>query len=132
MRGNHSRNAGYAPPVRSIPAYAGEPVATLPEQRPQRVYPRVCGGTDWKGDCVLAAAGLSPRMRGNRWYRLVAENRKRSIPAYAGEPQSGGTGQPSRWVYPRVCGGTRPVARLRGGNDGLSPRMRGNRRVRRR
>ena len=51
----------------------------------------------------------------------------RSIPAYAGEP-SVANGPPARClVYPRVCGGTKGRAASGGVNEGLSPRMRGNR-----
>ena len=50
----------------SIPAGAGEPMTTMCCCFPLRVYPRGCGGTD---DATLSAenaAGLSPRVRGNR------------------------------------------------------------------
>ena len=49
-----------------------------------------------------------------------------SIPAYAGEPDTGHASRLARGVYPRVCGGT---AWERNGTvavAGLSPRMRGN------
>ena len=68
-------------------------------------------------------------MRGNPWCRAPGSRRKRSIPACAGEPAfAKGSSGHSR-VYPRVCGGT---SRLKTGEihtSGLSPRVRGNRRV---
>ena len=51
-----------------------------------RVYPRVCGGTHTRPALSLAAAGLSPRVRGNPSPGVAAAFRTRSIPACAGEP----------------------------------------------
>ena len=70
--------------------------------------------------------GLSPRVRGNRFNRVIQRLPSRSIPACAGEP--------SRWtlrvgrfrVYPRVCGGTAILTLRVKGDEGLSPRVRGN------
>ena len=50
-----------------------------------------------------------------------------SIPACAGEPGWASPPQVLQPVYPRVCGGTPPPDRLRGDQQGLSPRVRGNR-----
>ena len=45
VRGNR-RGKGKRPARRrSIPACAGEPLAGASVRRPERVYPRVCGGT---------------------------------------------------------------------------------------
>ena len=49
-----------------------------------------------------------------------------SIPAWAGEPPPGATGQPGLAVYPRVGGGTGAVSLFITGLIGLSPRGRGN------
>ena len=92
----------------------------------QRVYPRVCGGTQrfWIAD--TASRGLSPRMRGNHVSFPGSLPGSRSIPAYAGEPRDWIAGMTAVVVYPRVCGGTS----LRWPHErrarGLSPRMRGN------
>ena len=52
---------------RSIPASAGEPShATAPRQLPP-VYPRECGGTIAWDLIFNDGAGLSPRVRGNRF-----------------------------------------------------------------
>ena len=116
MRGNpphHSRtpraHAGELWPnryrFRSIPAHAGEP-SRSPGQ------------------------GLSPRMRGNHLDIGVLG----SIPAHAGEPMQVGFTVRAYRVYPRACGGTTSatLGRAHAGEppgrfDGLSPRMRGNR-----
>ena len=91
----------------SIPAWAGEPVMTMPGWTPTAVYPRVGGGTPrrflnlhlrytrsipaWAGEPRwarrpnAATYGLSPRGRGNP---IGGSERGdiRSIPAWAGEP----------------------------------------------
>ena len=66
-------------------------------------------------------------MRGNLVAQIPFEQRKGSIPAYAGEPdaQWGSHGCPT--VYPRVCGGTSRAIPQIARQLGLSPRMRGNR-----
>ena len=50
---------------RSIPACAGEPLSLPHTLHPERVYPRVCGGTFALDKGPIAGAGLSPRVRGN-------------------------------------------------------------------
>ena len=52
---------------RSIPACAGEPISSTQASLPFPVYPRVCGGTDAGIRVNLGLAGLSPRVRGNRY-----------------------------------------------------------------
>ena len=111
---------------RSIPACAGEPAAGADGGGPGGVYPRVCGGTPLTAQYAAIAGGLSPRVRGNPPRRRRCQQKRRSIPACAGEPAKPRASAPPCWVYPRVCGGTRfrfrPVWHL----TGLSPRVRGN------
>ena len=71
--------------------------------------------------------GLSPRMRGNLSALRHRQSARRSIPAYAGEPPAADALSASCKVYPRVCGGTKPMPRPIRNRPGLSPRMRGNR-----
>ena len=90
----------------------------------------MCGGTR-RHDCgSLLLRGLSPRVRGNhikpRWLSSPA----RSIPACAGEPERILREACAQAVYPRVCGGTDTLIRKSGGTAGLSPRVRGNPRLR--
>ena len=76
---------------------------------------------------ALCAMGLSPRVRGNPAFFMLARYHSRSIPACAGEPSSVNNLAAETEVYPRVCGGTalcEPTAACRAG---LSPRVRGNR-----
>ena len=51
-----------------------------------KVYPRVCGGTARRLTAWTSLAGLSPRVRGNLYPRLMSRVERRSIPACAGEP----------------------------------------------
>ena len=54
-----------------------------------RVYPRVCGGTCPMPACRHIWTGLSPRVRGNLPDARLPAHMDRSIPACAGEPQTG-------------------------------------------
>ena len=73
---------------RSIPAWAGEPSGIRPTSDTAEVYPRVGGGTI-RGACFSShRKGLSPRGRGNHPKDVENPYHKRSIPAWAGEPQN--------------------------------------------
>jgi len=110
----------------SIPACAGEPLATRTCRRRARVYPRVRGGTACAAGRYRWRPGLSPRARGNPAIIFAACLRFRSIPACAGEPESREPAFRRCAVYPRVRGGTR-CRRMQPSRDwGLSPRARGN------
>ena len=56
---------------RSIPAWAGKPAAEDEEGADARVYPRVGGETTLRSRRRAAAAGLSPRGRGNHGRRCT-------------------------------------------------------------
>ena len=126
VRGNPSRRDASSHHPGSIPACAGEPTAARLPTAMRAVYPRVCGGTHEMVGFGGLAAGLSPRVRGNRrpgnWSAIIA----RSIPACAGEPASRRFSPAGQPVYPRVCGGTPSGGRNLYANAGLSPRVRGN------
>ena len=113
----------------SIPACAGEPVAPSISSRAAGVYPRVCGGTERPPRPVGARQGLSPRVRGNRSRPAAAGAASGSIPACAGEPGAPGALRRRSRVYPRVCGGTPQDGGGQVKLQGLSPRVRGNRRL---
>ena len=126
VRGNPGECPSWWPLRRSIPACAGEPRWRMACARPRRVYPRVCGGTSTSSSSATCIRGLSPRVRGNRLAAAPARARAGSIPACAGEPCRAAGRPPLSGVYPRVCGGT-DLARDGGpGDEGLSPRVRGN------
>ena len=128
VRGNHGT---YQQPLEgwgSIPACAGEPTTVELRRKTLMVYPRVCGGTADYPPVLALRNGLSPRVRGNRRARAPLRDWLGSIPACAGEPVTAPLIAVSWPVYPRVCGGTRtscaPIWQI----QGLSPRVRGNRR----
>ena len=110
----------------SIPACAGEPRSRARVGDGAGVYPRVCGGTGKGETNTLPGTGLSPRVRGNRIQNIQVFVHTRSIPACAGEPLSRDLCRPTRWVYPRVCGGTVFFGLHAPYTIGLSPRVRGN------
>ena len=110
----------------SIPACAGEPSDGRRRALPPQVYPRVCGGTIFADREPGAQAGLSPRVRGNPRPLHDALDALGSIPACAGEPQTGQMELQPEPVYPRVCGGTATNTFMRQQAQGLSPRVRGN------
>ena len=87
----------------------------------------MCGGTTSVCATFSRVRGLSPRVRGNPTNVPVHINVLRSIPACAGEPRLRFPELPTREVYPRVCGGTGCKGEVRAAQNGLSPRVRGNR-----
>ena len=130
VRGNPGQQQAPAVLGGSIPACAGEPHRPRPALPLRRVYPRVCGGTIVAPFLPVAMAGLSPRVRGNPVASKLRYRPTRSIPACAGEPASFPRTDAMTTVYPRVCGGT-PALRLKLWQAwGLSPRVRGNHRLR--
>ncbi len=110
----------------SIPAGAGEPDTGRGGPRRTAVYPRGCGGTIPRGRPGGAAAGLSPRVRGNQPDPLPSPVERGSIPAGAGEPWSRLSSPLPGTVYPRGCGGTKDGRTAPKADTGLSPRVRGN------
>ena len=129
VRGNRKEETQRCTGYRSIPACAGEPWNVPSPLFCLAVYPRVCGGTLRYPFAGLPSSGLSPRVRGNRLTMSSYPSRDGSIPACAGEPLMDNRCRSHGMVYPRVCGGTHPRNPNRHSPAGLSPRVRGNRRV---
>ena len=88
----------------SIPACAGQPLASACTAPLFPVYPRVCGAAAGSGGGWGAASGLSPRVRGSLVTIKSVRNAVRSIPACAGQPSGRLRRQILIPVYPRVCG----------------------------
>ncbi len=88
-RGNRNQERRRHESQRSIPACAGEPGGVARDLQSRTVYPRVRGGTAIRNAAAMNRNGLSPRARGNQAVSPAIYNRERSIPACAGEPQSG-------------------------------------------
>ena len=110
----------------SIPAGAGEPHSRTSLESMMAVYPRGCGGAQWRPQRRQSKEGLSPRVRGSLCVRQKVVIRHRSIPAGAGEPVYYGNVSCCSWVYPRGCGGARNSEYVFDMISGLSPRVRGS------
>ena len=126
-RGNLSCRRPNRPCGRSIPAHAGEPGEYPKPPLPPKVYPRPRGGTLFGRPGVNPIPGLSPPTRGNPRGTNRLWQRRRSIPAHAGEPELRGWRPFRRSVYPRPRGGTKSRTFHVGMSRGLSPPTRGNR-----
>ena len=126
MRGNPFDHVRGEAVLGSIPAHAGEPPASVPEAAIRGVYPRACGGTTPQWSPPVLSAGLSPRMRGNRRHHPTTTTVIGSIPAHAGEPRVSASILRASRVYPRAGGGPGEDQLVLQGDEGLSPRMRGN------
>ena len=126
--------------LRSIPARTGEPTGQLTNGRHIPVYPRAYGGTIGQASQSASQATQTivrkvyPRAYGGTSRASAFRQQSRSvgsIPARTGEPRTYRTEHPAVYagVYPRAYGGTPfgfiqpPTLR-----NGLSPRVRGNRR----
>ena len=109
VRGSRRRNEGRRSGYGSIPAGAGEPTASRRTMGRGWVYPRGCGGAAGANRAQAALVGLSPRVRGSPAMTVTATGHHGSIPAGAGEPKQSHGLKRSRRVYPRGCGGARPV-----------------------
>ena len=126
VRGNPVGAVGKPVAQRSIPACAGEPAALWRKACAEGVYPRVCGGTVGNTLRNATPTGLSPRVRGNPTDPELFTKMRGSIPACAGEPTASRRPRSFPRVYPRVCGGTLHPLPRQVGEQGLSPRVRGN------
>ena len=125
-RGNLGYTADGGTFCGSIPAWAGEPVAHSACCLLVTVYPRVGGGTPGDIMAMYGGMGLSPRGRGNRIPKTMPWPHRRSIPAWAGEPDLPPSLKRRAEVYPRVGGGTLMAHLQTIYPKGLSPRGRGN------
>ena len=125
-RGSHLVGMGAGLHDGSIPAHAGEPQTPRSPTIPTPVYPRPRGGADDAFPGALDPGGLSPPTRGSPHRVTVSGNRRRSIPAHAGEPSMRRPSSEMSRVYPRPRGGAH-LERSSGLRlDGLSPPTRGS------
>ena len=126
-RGNREHYDRVPPRERSIPARAGQPTCRCTDSRVRGVYPRTRGATLKRVHHASALRGLSPHARGNRRCAGRPSGARGSIPARAGQPESGGSRWAGQWVYPRTRGATQLIATTNVYIEGLSPHARGNR-----
>ncbi len=110
----------------SIPACAGEPWTRHATRRDTRVDPRVRGGASPEPPPPPPVTGRSPRARGSRLRPVLRDQRRRSIPACAGEPEPEDLGHDEVGVDPRVRGGASDGVLHANHYHGRSPRARGS------
>ncbi len=125
VRGKLSSTVVLAASDGSIPACAGETPKAGGTGGKEEVYPRVCGGNQNCHTLSTLSSGLSPRVRGKHHVCACRRDKRRSIPACAGETYPQGCSSYSAQVYPRVCGGNSHAALWTITSVGLSPRVRG-------
>ena len=130
-RGRGNPRPSPAPPSgsRSIPAWAGKPVAGVARAATPQVHPRVGGETMDTSWMAYSVMGPSPRGRGNLHFVLASRFLSGSIPAWAGKPCTASIDGSMNKVHPRVGGETGCAGPLTRRSAGPSPRGRGNRRV---
>ena len=111
--------------LRFIPASAGNTRLFVSNSLNHPVHPRVCGEHLLGFLAGSRSNGSSPRLRGTRFHACKWYDRKRFIPASAGNTIAQAISNTAVAVHPRVCGEhchplTDPSCRL-----GSSPRLRG-------
>ena len=137
--GNYTRCRGSSPRVRGtpfcrypvvpsprfIPARAGNTCRDGMERSLQTVHPRACGEHQIDPTAAAAGAGSSPRVRGTLPLPGHGSDRRRFIPARAGNTPSGVLSSDASTVHPRACGEHRSTPSPASSCAGSSPRVRG-------
>ncbi len=125
-RGNLHPMPSYVAVMRTIPAWAGEPIHRRSWWPWLRDHPRVGGGTLFLLSFEAGMQGPSPRGRGN--HAAIGDRPKRhgTIPAWAGEPHRDQAIADTPRDHPRVGGGTERLMAANPDAWGPSPRGRGN------
>ena len=126
VRGNRPAAGDATAAWGSIPACTGKPWRMLRPIWGRRVYPRMYGETLWIVTEQDSGWGLSPHVRGNQGMGLSDVQRRGSIPACTGKPDTSRLANSAHWVYPRMYGETHALQLGRAGLLGLSPHVRGN------
>ena len=120
------RRAGVPAACRFIPACAGNSLAPHARGRRAPVHPRVCGELRSGGDDEGAEQLVHPRVCGELRRRTQSQaDRRRFIPACAGNSPPAAPFHRARPVHPRVCGELQPGGMLPFDEFGSSPRVRG-------
>ena len=134
-----SRYAGSSPRVRGtlatrpptesrcrfIPACAGNAALSRGSPRALSVHPRVCGERHGSSYRCASCIGSSPRVRGTPLDQAGPRDRRRFIPACAGNANTSQTSASGLAVHPRVCGERIGAGRMILPSSGSSPRVRG-------
>ncbi len=125
-RGNRTREKAQLPPLRPIPARAGQPGQSSAPLRATWAYPRSRGATCLIPRNSSIASGLSPLARGNPGTGAGIEASFGPIPARAGQPPITLAGEVDAGAYPRSRGATAERVQTNCCCTGLSPLARGN------
>ena len=129
MRGKRGYGAMFSPPIRIIPAHAGQTpwVLLFPPQPTD--HPRTCGANAMQSMLCQLRVGSSPHMRGKLERLVGLAHRLRIIPAHAGQTPGRGGALACEPDHPRTCGANGDLVVLRLTGDGSSPHMRGKRAI---
>ncbi len=104
VRGTDFFHCFWAFPTRFIPARAGNSRKKLEMMADRAVHPRPCGEQDDLANIPEGATGSSPPVRGTGIQSLLCGDKRRFIPARAGN-RTGRSGLlPVCSVHPRPCG----------------------------
>jgi len=125
VRGTQCAGIRLHPPCRFIPARAGNTATLAGAGHRQTVHPRACGEHDLMKSVADSSAGSSPRVRGTLQGRLSQPQKKRFIPARAGNTNASSGVDGYSAVHPRACGEHTISNILSAILDGSSPRVRG-------
>ena len=125
MRGKLGAGNTVPAHLRIIPAHAGQTPAVPRVNRTWPDHPRACGANYHAELCFDLRCGSSPRMRGKRTAESTFFNRRRIIPAHAGQTRCDTAGSRTAPDHPRACGANFFASSSARSAFGSSPRMRG-------
>ena len=110
---------------RIIPAHAGNTTVSRHRTSASKDHPRACGEHVDGASHDVGAEGSSPRMRGTLHPRPARQDRRRIIPAHAGNTTGTRSNLTLHGDHPRACGEHGVLGLRCIGHGGSSPRMRG-------
>ena len=125
VRGKLFFTIGSLSACRIIPARAGQTYGYRDAIRQCPDHPRACGANDTAGITSIDIHGSSPRVRGklDRWE--AKRDRRRIIPARAGQTLTALPTAPVMPDHPRACGANTKGIKVVEFDHGSSPRVRG-------
>ena len=125
MRGKRQTRMHMASRPRIIPAHAGQTRLGVMSVGDGTDHPRACGANLLLRISFTPAFGSSPRMRGKPLGSGQRSQRRRIIPAHAGQTYVTSDGNNNGPDHPRACGANSLPMTFIIDRNGSSPRMRG-------
>ena len=104
MRGKLNAQTATSVYTRIIPAHAGQTTSLFSSRKRVTDHPRACGANGVTSGAATVLNGSSPRMRGKRKLAGAYTEKRRIIPAHAGQTMGHRTGQQQLPDHPRACG----------------------------